>query len=170
MWDMATMATMMQVENIVIEIVTEGVTETMVKGDPGTASTLWISWRLDLYRLRDENAEVAEARVDLMEQCFRVLHYDEDEKTEVADFIIQGKARKWWKSVSAILVQQHGWIRWEHFRQVFINHHFPPAFRQAKEMELLTIKQGDSSIEDYQKRLTDLLPYAPHISENSAAK
>ncbi|XP_073030721.1 uncharacterized protein [Primulina eburnea] len=37
-------------------------------------------------------------------------------------------------------------------------------------MELLTIKQGDSNIEDYQKRFTDLLPYAPHISENSAAK
>ncbi|XP_073290508.1 uncharacterized protein [Primulina huaijiensis] len=119
---------------------------------------------------RDENADVAEAWVDIMEQCFRVLHYDEDEKMEVADFMIQGKARKWWKPVSAILVQQHGRIRWEHFRQAFINHHFPPALRQAKEMELLTIKQGDSSIEDYQKRFTDLLPYAPHISENSAAK
>ncbi|XP_073300483.1 uncharacterized protein [Primulina huaijiensis] len=118
----------------------------------------------------DENADVAEAWVDIMEQCFRVLHYDEDEKMEVADFMIQGKARKWWKPVSAILVQQHGRIRWEHFRQAFINHHFPPALRQAKEMELLTIKQGDSSIEDYQKRFTDLLPYAPHISENSAAK
>ncbi|XP_075506687.1 uncharacterized protein LOC142543353 [Primulina tabacum] len=118
----------------------------------------------------DENADVAEAWVDIMEQCFRVLHYDEDEKMEVADFMIQGKARKWWKPVSAILVQQHGRIRWEHFCQAFINHHFPPALRQAKEMELLTIKQGDSNIEDYQKRFTDLLPYAPHISENSAAK
>ncbi|XP_073031283.1 uncharacterized protein [Primulina eburnea] len=118
----------------------------------------------------DENAGVAEAWADIMEQCFRVLHYDEDEKIEVADFMIQGKARKWWKPVSAILVQQHGRIRWEHFHQAFINHHFPPALRQAKEMELLTIKQGDSNIEDYQKRFTDLLPYAPHISENSAAK
>ncbi|XP_073291017.1 uncharacterized protein [Primulina huaijiensis] len=118
----------------------------------------------------DENADVAEAWVDIMKQCFRVLHYDEDEKMEVADFMIQGKARKWWKLVSSILVQQYGRIRWEHFRQAFINHHFPPALRQAKEMELLTIKQGDSSIEDYQKRFTDLLSYAPHISENSAAK
>ncbi|XP_073277668.1 uncharacterized protein [Primulina huaijiensis] len=84
----------------------------------------------------DDNADVAEAWVDIMEQCFRVLHYDEDEKMEVADFMIQGKARKWWKPVSAILVQQHGRIRWEHFRQAFINHHFPPALRQAKEMEL----------------------------------
>ncbi|XP_073277665.1 uncharacterized protein [Primulina huaijiensis] len=113
---------------------------------------------------------VAEAWVDIMEQCFRVLHYDEDKKMEVADFMIQGKARKLWKPVSAILVQQHGQIRWEHFRQAFIIHHFPPALRQAKEMELLTIKQGDSRIEDYQKRFTDLLPYAPYISENSAAK
>ncbi|XP_073037095.1 uncharacterized protein [Primulina eburnea] len=118
----------------------------------------------------DENADVAEAWVDIMEQCFRVLHDDEDEKMEVADFMIQGKARKWWKPVSAILVQQHGRIHWEHFRQAFINHHFSPALRQAKEMELLNIKQGDSNIEDYQKRFTDLLPYAPHISENSAAK
>ncbi|XP_073038072.1 uncharacterized protein [Primulina eburnea] len=118
----------------------------------------------------DENADVAEAWVDIMEQCFRVLHYDEDEKMEVADFMIQGKARKWWKPVSVILVQQHGRIRWEHFRQAFINHHLPPALRQAKEMELLTIKQGDSNIEDYHKRFTDLLSYAPHISENSAAK
>ncbi|XP_073035271.1 uncharacterized protein [Primulina eburnea] len=118
----------------------------------------------------DENADVPEAWVDIMEQCFRVLHYDEDEKMEVADFMIQGKVRKWWKPISAILVQQHGRIRWEHFCQAFINHHFPPALRQAKEMELLTIKQGDSNIEDYLKRFTDLLPYAPHISENSAAK
>ncbi|XP_073304151.1 uncharacterized protein [Primulina huaijiensis] len=105
-----------------------------------------------------------------MEQCFRVLYYDEDEKMEVADFMIQGKARKWWKLVSAIQVQQHWRIRWEHFRQAFINHHFPPSLRQTKEMELLTIKQRDSSIEDYQKRFTDLLSYAPHISENSATK
>ncbi|XP_073302881.1 uncharacterized protein [Primulina huaijiensis] len=84
--------------------------------------------------------------------------------------MIQGEAWKWWKPVSVILVQQHGRIRWEHFRQAFINHHFPPALRQAKEMELLTIKQGDSNIEDYQKRFTDLFPYAPHIIENSAAK
>ncbi|XP_073018650.1 uncharacterized protein [Primulina eburnea] len=118
----------------------------------------------------DENADVAEAWVHIMEQCFRVLHYDEDEKMEVANFLIQGKARKLWKPVYAILVQQHGRIRWEHFRQAFINHHIPPALRQAKEMELLTIKQGDSNIEDYQKRFTDLLPYAPHISENFAAK
>ncbi|XP_073300904.1 uncharacterized protein [Primulina huaijiensis] len=118
----------------------------------------------------DENTDVTEAWVDIMEQCFRVLHYDEDEKMEVADFMIQVKARKWWKPISAILVQQHGRIRWEHFRQAFINHHFPPALRQAKEMELLTIKQGDLSIDDYQKRFTDLLLYAPHISENSAAK
>ncbi|XP_073030720.1 uncharacterized protein [Primulina eburnea] len=118
----------------------------------------------------DENADVAEAWVNIMEQCFRVLHYDEDEKLEVADFMIQGKARKWWKPVSAILVQQHGQIRWEHFRQAFINHHFPPALRQVKEMELLTIKKGDSNIEDYQKCFKDLLPYAPHISENSAVK
>ncbi|XP_073019287.1 uncharacterized protein [Primulina eburnea] len=89
---------------------------------------------------------------------------------EVADFMIQGKARNWWKHVLAILVQQHGQICWEHFRQAFINNHFLPAFRQAKEMELVTIKQGDLKIEDYQKRFTDLLPYAPHISENSAAK
>ncbi|XP_073056914.1 uncharacterized protein [Primulina eburnea] len=105
-----------------------------------------------------------------MEQCFLVLHYDEDEKMEVDDFIIQGKARKWWKHVYAILVQQHGRIRWEHFRQSFINHHFPPALLQAKEIKLLTIKQEDSSIEDYHKNFTDLLPYAPHISENYAAK
>ncbi|XP_073019070.1 uncharacterized protein [Primulina eburnea] len=84
--------------------------------------------------------------------------------------MIQGKARKWWKFVSVILVQQQGRIRWEHFRQAFINHHFPPALCQAKEMELLTIKQGDSNIEDYQKHFTDLLSYAPHISENYAAK
>ncbi|XP_073019305.1 uncharacterized protein [Primulina eburnea] len=30
----------------------------------------------------DENADVAEAWVDIMEQCFRVLHYDEDEKMD----------------------------------------------------------------------------------------
>ncbi|XP_075494831.1 uncharacterized protein LOC142532408 [Primulina tabacum] len=118
---------------------------------------------------RYENADVAEAWVDIMEKCFRVLHYDEDEKMEVTDLMIQGKSRKLWKPVYAI-VQQHGRIRWEHFRQALINHHFLPALRQAKEMELLTIKQGDSSIEDYQKRSMDLLPHAPHISENSAAK
>ncbi|XP_073031302.1 uncharacterized protein [Primulina eburnea] len=117
-----------------------------------------------------ENADVAEAWVDIMEQCFRVLHYDEDEKMEITDFMIQGKAQKWWKPVSVILGQQHGRIGWEHFRQAFINHHFPPALCQAKEMEMLIMKQRDSNIEDYQKRFTDMLSYAPHISENSATK
>ncbi|XP_075478771.1 uncharacterized protein LOC142519617 [Primulina tabacum] len=44
----------------------------------------------------DDNDDFVEAWVNITEQGFRVLHYDENEKMELADFMIQGKDRKLW--------------------------------------------------------------------------
>lgn len=89
---------------------------------------------------------------------------------EVTDFMIQGRARKWWKTTYAAMMRDLGRFSWTHFRETFVSLYFPPAFRQAKEMELLHLRQGDMSIDAYQGKFLDLISYAPHLSESSAAK
>lgn len=84
--------------------------------------------------------------------------------------MVQGKARKWCESTFVILVQHHGHIHWEHFCQAFIDHHVSPVLHRAKELELLTIKQGDSIIDDYQKHFSDFLTYSPHVTGDPVAK
>ncbi|XP_073153758.1 uncharacterized protein [Henckelia pumila] len=52
------------------------------------------------------------------------------------------------------------------FRQLY----FPPALCQAKAIELLNLKQGTLTIDEYQQKFIDLLPYCPHIGSGSEAK
>lgn len=71
---------------------------------------------------------------------------------EAVSFLVEGRARKWRKSASMPLLQERGRVTWADFRSDFMKLYFPPALRQAKSIELLSLKQGSMTLDGYQQK------------------
>ncbi|XP_073137048.1 uncharacterized protein [Henckelia pumila] len=117
-----------------------------------------------------EILEAAEDWLERIEHCFREFRFTDAEKMETLGFLLEGRARKWWRSTSAPFIAARGAATWTEFHTAFQRLYFPPALRQAKANELLGLRQGTMIIEEYRQKFFDLLPYCPHIAESSVAK
>ncbi|XP_073060047.1 uncharacterized protein [Primulina eburnea] len=117
-----------------------------------------------------ETPDAAEDWLERMESCFRSFQCTAEQQMETLSFLLEGRARKWWRSTSAPIIQERGVVTWEDFRAAFSRLYFPPALRQVKTMELLSLKQGSMSVDEYQQKFFELFPYAPHINASSEAK
>ncbi|XP_073138453.1 uncharacterized protein [Henckelia pumila] len=89
---------------------------------------------------------------------------------ETLDFLVEGRARKWWDSASPPFIAAQGVAIWDEFRTTFHKLYFPPDLRQAKASELLGLRQGSMSIDEYQLKFFKLLPYCPQIADSTETK
>ncbi|XP_073130890.1 uncharacterized protein [Henckelia pumila] len=100
-----------------------------------------------------ETPEQAEDWLERMEQCFQEFRCTDQDRMEIFAFILEGRARKWWRSTFAPFIAARGAATW------------------TKANELLSLRQGMMLIEEKnQQKFFDLLSYCPHISESSVAK
>ncbi|XP_073138707.1 uncharacterized protein [Henckelia pumila] len=67
-------------------------------------------------------------------------------------------------------MHSRGVATWDEFRTTFHNLYFPSALRQAKASELLSLRQGSMSINEYKLKFFELLPNCPQISYSTEAK
>ncbi|XP_073130844.1 uncharacterized protein [Henckelia pumila] len=118
----------------------------------------------------DESPEDAETWLRRMEVCFQEFRCIEKQKMETLDFLVKGLAQIWWRSASTPLIAARGFSTWEEFRTAFHKLYFPPALRQAKASELLSLRQGSMSIDEYRLKFFELLPYCPQIADSTEAK
>ncbi|XP_073120715.1 uncharacterized protein [Henckelia pumila] len=105
-----------------------------------------------------------------MEVCFSEFRCTEKRRMETLDFLVEGRARKWWDSTYAPFIAARGVDTWDEFRTAFHKMYFPPALQQMKTSELLGLRQGSMSIEEYQLKFFELLPYCPQIFDSMGAK
>ncbi|XP_073024277.1 uncharacterized protein [Primulina eburnea] len=117
-----------------------------------------------------ETPDVAENWLERMESCFKTFQCSAEQQIDTLDFLLEGGARKWWRSTSAPIVQRQGRVLWADFRAAFMLLYFPPALLQTKAIELINLKQGSLSVDEYQQKFFELLPYVPHVSDNARAK
>ncbi|XP_073120601.1 uncharacterized protein [Henckelia pumila] len=117
-----------------------------------------------------ETPEEAEDWLERMEQCFQEFRCTDEDKMEILAFMLEGRARKLWRSTSAPFIAARGVATWGEFRTDYQRLYFPSALRQAKTSELLSLRQGTMTIEEYQQKFFDLLSYCPHISDSSIVK
>ncbi|XP_073121848.1 uncharacterized protein [Henckelia pumila] len=95
-----------------------------------------------------DSAEVAEDWSECMEGCFRVFDATEEQRMEAVIFLLEGRVRKWWKSVSAPLMHAQGTVTWNDFPTSFVEFYFSPALFQDKSIELLSMKQGVMMVDE----------------------
>ncbi|XP_073133424.1 uncharacterized protein [Henckelia pumila] len=105
-----------------------------------------------------------------MEVCFWEFRCTGKQNMETLDFLMEGRAQRWWSSASAPIIAVRGVVTWADFCTAFQKLYFPPALRQAKASELLSLRQGLMSIDEYQQKFFELLPYCPKISDSTEAK
>ncbi|XP_073143884.1 uncharacterized protein [Henckelia pumila] len=82
----------------------------------------------------------------------------------------EDQARLWWDAKATRERTERGHVAWGDFCQQFQKLYFPPAVRQARSMELMTLRQGSMTIDQYQQRFLDLLPFSPHINDCDESK
>ncbi|XP_057734232.1 uncharacterized protein LOC130949569 [Arachis stenosperma] len=82
--------------------------------------------------------------------------------------MLEGEAEYWWQGIQQLLQQNEGDIPWDSFREEFYKKYFPRAARDAKEMELILLKQGDMTIAEYARKFTDLCCFSKICQGNLA--
>ncbi|XP_020999525.1 uncharacterized protein LOC110281537 [Arachis duranensis] len=99
---------------------------------------------------------VCKAAVAAARAVDRLGHVPEGQHVEFATYMLEGEAEHWWKGVQRLLQQDEGDIPWNTFKDEFYKKYFPRAARDAKEMELVQLKQGDMTIAKYARNFDDL--------------
>jgi hypothetical protein len=73
---------------------------------------------------------------------------------------LQGLAADWWDAYTVAHATPNT-ITWQEFRASFRAHHIPTGMLKLKQMEFLTLKQGNMSMNEYVDKFTQLSWYAP---------
>ncbi|KAL4365159.1 hypothetical protein AHAS_Ahas07G0078200 [Arachis hypogaea] len=77
-----------------------------------------------------------------MERTLQAQHFPLNQYVEFAAYQLAGEAQPWWQAECHLLQLQNSNIPWEVFQMAFYKKYFPESAREAKEMELMQLKQG----------------------------
>jgi hypothetical protein len=70
--------------------------------------------------------------------------------------LLRGAAQSWWESY-LVTHANPDTITWEEFRGSFRQYHVPAGLMTVKKEEFLALKQGSSSVSEYQDRFLQCL-------------
>ncbi|XP_057740130.1 uncharacterized protein LOC130957280 [Arachis stenosperma] len=73
---------------------------------------------------------------------------------------LAGEAQPWWQAECYLLQLQNTDIPWEVFQTAFYKKYFPESAREAKEMELMQMKQSSLSVADYTNKFEELCRFS----------
>ncbi|XP_057747159.1 uncharacterized protein LOC130966381 [Arachis stenosperma] len=85
-----------------------------------------------------------------IERSLRAQHVSEGQHVEFATYMLEGEAEYWWQG------------------DEFYKKYFPRAARDAKEMELMQLKQGNTTIAEFARKFDDLCRFSKICQGNPA--
>ncbi|XP_057760468.1 uncharacterized protein LOC130980843 [Arachis stenosperma] len=91
-----------------------------------------------------------------IERSLRAQHVPEGQHVEFAIYMLEGEAEYWCQGIQRLLQQNENNIPWDICRDEFYKKYFPGATRDAKEMELMQLRQGDMTVAEYARNFDDL--------------
>uniref|UniRef100_A0A9I9EH97 Retrotransposon gag domain-containing protein n=1 Tax=Cucumis melo TaxID=3656 RepID=A0A9I9EH97_CUCME len=104
----------------------------------------------------------AENWLNMLEKCFDVMNCHKERKVRLATFLLQKDAEGWWKSILARCSDARALDR-QTFRGIFEDKYYPSTYCEAKRDEFLGLKQGSLSMDEYERKYTELSRYADVI-------
>ncbi|XP_061340756.1 uncharacterized protein LOC133287211 [Gastrolobium bilobum] len=107
-----------------------------------------------------DNPKAAAKWLQMMEHIFERMGCPEAQKPDYASYQLTGEALTWWTGARALLRAQNIDLTWAVFRRVFLDKYFPKAMRRMKHTELLSLRQGNMSINEYIAKFAQLMEYA----------
>ena len=112
----------------------------------------------------------AEAWVWKLEKMFKILKCTDQQKVELAVYMLEGEADDWWNDAQEGLLRREVTVAWDLFVKMFYQRYFSAAVQEKKEQEFLNLKQGDMSVDGYQPRFNALSRFAPHMVSDEEKK
>ncbi|XP_071920667.1 uncharacterized protein [Coffea arabica] len=107
--------------------------------------------------------EVTENWFERMEDIFAALHYSEERQVTFAIFQLEGAARSWWNVVRAKWEREQTPRTWLNFTREFNEKFLPPLIQEKREDEFIKLRQGTSSVAEYETQFTRLSKFAPEL-------
>ncbi|XP_057745538.1 uncharacterized protein LOC130963437 [Arachis stenosperma] len=95
-----------------------------------------------------------------MEHALQAQHVPLNQYIEFAAYQLAGEAQPWWQAECHLLQLQNADIPWEVFQTAFYKKYFPESAREAKEMELMQLKQGSMSVAEYTNKFEELCRFS----------
>ncbi|XP_020978195.1 uncharacterized protein LOC107636864 [Arachis ipaensis] len=92
------------------------------------------------------NPTDADNWIQAMERALQAQQVPEEQWVEFGTYQLQGEAQYWWQGTRRILQPDGAAIPWEVFRTEFYKKYFPNSARNAKELELMQLKQGQMTV------------------------
>jgi hypothetical protein len=112
----------------------------------------------------------AERWINQMQKIFRIIKCRDEEKVDLATFMLEGDAYDWWDVEQMAQEEEEEPYSWEMFRLAFLEHFFPRAMRAQKEAEFINLKQGNKTVAEYAAEFVRLSKYAPCLASSEQAK
>ncbi|KAL4306550.1 hypothetical protein AHAS_Ahas16G0189500 [Arachis hypogaea] len=77
-----------------------------------------------------------------MERALQAQYVPDNQYVEFSAYRLVGKAQHWWQVECRLLQFRNADVPWDVFQTAFYKKYFPESAREAKEMELMRLKQG----------------------------
>ncbi|XP_059629493.1 uncharacterized protein LOC132272067 [Cornus florida] len=116
--------------------------------------------------------EEAKGWVRRMDSIFAVMGATEDQKVNLATFMLKNEASYWWDMTKHLLLTpgEKEVIFWNPFVKAFYEKYFPLIYRKEKEREFILLKQDRMSVANYEVKFTALSRFAPKFVQNEEDK
>jgi hypothetical protein len=112
----------------------------------------------------------AEKWVQEIEKVFKVLKCLEEDKVTYATHMLQGLAQNWWVTQQQIYEENREACTWERFVKDFYEHYFPKSVRRQKEQEFIKLKQGNTTVAEYEAEFSKLAKFAPKLVSDQESR
>ncbi|KAL4306186.1 hypothetical protein AHAS_Ahas16G0153100 [Arachis hypogaea] len=95
-----------------------------------------------------------------MECALQAQHVPANQYIEFAAYQLLGEAQHWWQGECQLMRLPNAGISRDAFQTVFYKKYISESAREAKEMELMQLKQGSLSVADYTSQFEELCRFS----------
>ncbi|KAH7864391.1 hypothetical protein Vadar_029083 [Vaccinium darrowii] len=90
-------------------------------------------------------------------RCIKVHDFgSETQKVSLATYKLKGDAEHWWRMTKQKYKEKEHELVWSAFKKDFKDKYIPPAVKDQKRNEFLSLKQGNMTVAEYQRKFDEL--------------
>ncbi|XP_027157258.1 uncharacterized protein LOC113758727 [Coffea eugenioides] len=107
--------------------------------------------------------DIAENWLENIRNIFDALDYSEEREVNFAVFQLEGPARAWWNVIRNKWEREQTPRTWMNFVLEFNEKFLPPLVQEKREDDFIKLRQGTSSVAEYETEFTKLSRFAPEL-------
>jgi hypothetical protein len=102
-----------------------------------------------------------------MRKYFQLQNYSSHAEGRISIYQLKGKASIWWEKLVKVQHIREKNVTWREFKRHFEKKYLTKNYYDKKMKEFFELKLGSMSIDEYERRLLELLKYVPFIKDET---